>query len=79
MTRFRMPAGEYESRVFMNPTVYTTAGVLGNTALPPTVNLNPSEIQSVAVDAEGNVYTANFWEEAAQDFANGTATMAGTF
>ena len=64
----RLPAGEYEARVFTNPTVYTTAGGLGNTARPPTANLNPSEIDSVAVDAEGNVYTANFWEEAAQDF-----------
>ncbi len=64
----RMPAGDYECRVIVNPTVYTTAGALGNTAQPPTTNQNPSEIQSVAVDAQGNVYTANFWEEAAQDF-----------
>ena len=64
----QMPPGEYECRIILNPTVYTTAGALGNTARPPTVNLNPSEIQSVAVDAEGNVYTANLWEEAAQDF-----------
>ncbi len=65
---FSMPAGEYECRIVSNPTVYTTVGAIGNTARPPTANLNPSEIQSVAVDAEGNVYTANFWEESAQDF-----------
>ena len=64
----QMPPGEYECRIVLNPTIYATAGALGNTARPPTVNLNPSEIQSVAVDAEGHVYTANFWEEAAQDF-----------
>ena len=64
----RMPDGEYECRVILNPTVYTTAGAIGNTALPPTLNQNPSDIQSVAVDAEGYIYTANLWEEAGQDF-----------
>ena len=64
----RMPAGEYEARVTLNPTVYTTAGAIGNTAQPRTKNHNPSDIHSVAADAEGHVYTANFWEEAAQDF-----------
>ena len=64
----RMPAGDYECRVILNPTVYTTAGAIGNTALPSTINQNPTEIQSVAADAQGNIYTANLWEEAAQDF-----------
>jgi sugar lactone lactonase YvrE len=64
----KMPPGKYNARVLQNPTVYTTAGVIGNTAQPPTVNQNPADIESVAVDAAGNIYTANLWEEAAQDF-----------
>jgi FlgD Ig-like domain len=62
------PAGEYECRIILNPTVYKTAGGIGNTSLPPNTNHNPSDIQSVAADVEGHVYTANLWEEAAQDF-----------
>ncbi|OGV52791.1 MAG: hypothetical protein A2X45_00040 [Lentisphaerae bacterium GWF2_50_93] len=63
-----MPPGEYEYRIVQNPAVYTTAGVIGNNARPSTINQNPSAIESVAVDAEGNAYTANMWEEQAQDF-----------
>ena len=64
----RMPAGEYECRIVLNPTIYKTAGGIGNTSVPPNTNHNPSDILSAAADAEGHVYTANLWEEAAQDF-----------
>jgi sugar lactone lactonase YvrE len=64
----KMPPGEYLGRVVLNPTVYITAGAIGNSAQPPTINQNPHHLESVAVDAAGQVYTANLWEEAAQDF-----------
>jgi FlgD Ig-like domain len=64
----QMPPGEYEARVTLNPAIYTNAGNIGNTALPPTVNQNPTEIDSVAADNDGNIYTADVWDEAAQDF-----------
>jgi sugar lactone lactonase YvrE len=64
----KMPPGEYEARVTLNPTVYTNAGNIGNTALPPTIDQNPTQIDSVAADADGNIYTADVWDEAAQDF-----------
>ncbi|MBE2178940.1 MAG: hypothetical protein IAE97_00510 [Chthoniobacterales bacterium] len=63
-----LPPGRYVARVLVNRATYTTAGALGNTAQPPTLNQNPADIVSVAVDADGHIYTANFWEEAAQDF-----------
>ena len=57
-----------ECRIVLNPTIYKTAGGIGNTSVPPNTNHNPSDILSAAADAEGHVYTANLWEEAAQDF-----------
>jgi hypothetical protein len=63
-----MPSGQYEARIVLNPVIYSNIGVIGNTAMPPTIDQNPTQIDSVAVDANGNIYTADFWDEAAQDF-----------
>lgn len=63
-----MAPGEYRVRITVNPADYITAMPIGSSAQPPTRNQNPHHLESVAVDTEGHVYTANLWEEAAQDF-----------
>jgi len=63
-----MPGGTYDARVILNPAVYKNMGAIGNTATPATIDQNPSQIGSVATDATGNVYTADGWDEASQDF-----------
>lgn len=64
-----VPAGAYEYRVLVNQATYKTVGVIGNNATPNTEkNHNPPGLLSIAVDAEGHVYTANDWVEAGQDF-----------
>jgi sugar lactone lactonase YvrE len=64
----RLPDGDYQYRIVQNPAIYITAGTIGNTAIPRGDNQNPTCLMSVVVDAKGNVFTANMWEEAGQDF-----------
>jgi hypothetical protein len=72
------PAGEYRYRVIRNGSKYANVGAIGNSGRPPnTANHTPTGMHSVAVDAEGAIYTANGWDEAGADFkkwdANGTS------
>jgi hypothetical protein len=63
------PRGEYEFRIIANRSRYRNIGTIGNTGQPPTpVGHTPSYMESVAVDDEGSVYTANYWDEAGADF-----------
>ena len=64
----QLPPGRYEARITLDSTIYTNAGNIGNTAQPPTINQNPTQIDSVAADSDGNIYTADEWDEASQDF-----------
>ncbi len=63
------PAGAYTWRVVRNGSVYRNVGVIGNSGLPPDdKGHTPNNLQSVACDAAGAVYTANYWDEAGADF-----------
>ena len=63
------PAGEYRFHVVYNSAQYVNVGAIGNSGLPPDAkNHTPTSILSVACDAQGNVYTANGWDEAGADF-----------
>jgi len=64
-----VPAGDYRWRVVVNGSTYRNVGVIGNNGQPPNAaGHTPNNLQSVAVDAEGAVYTANGWDEAGADF-----------
>lgn len=64
-----LPAGEYHLRVAANRATYTNIGVIGNSGQPPSdKGHTPTNIESVAVDRDGNIYTANGWDEAGADF-----------
>lgn len=64
-----VPAGEYRWRVVTNRATYRNVGVIGNNGQPPnSAGHTPNNLQSVAVDAAGAVYTANGWDEAGADF-----------
>jgi len=63
------PSGEYRFLVIANRATYRNVGAIGNSGLPPNAkNHTPSNIESVTVDAEGAIYTANNWDEAGADF-----------
>ncbi|MGD0092911.1 MAG: FlgD immunoglobulin-like domain containing protein [Planctomycetota bacterium] len=68
------PAGQYSFLVLANRATYQNVGAIGNDGQPPDAkNHTPSNIESVAVDAEGAIYTANNWDEAGADFKKWTA------
>lgn len=63
------PAGDYEFRVVLNDASYRNVGIMGNTGSPANEMQHIQHgVASVAVDAKGNIYTANGWEEAGHDF-----------
>lgn len=63
------PAEAYQYRVVANRSTYVNVGAIGNSGLPPDAHDHtPTGMESVAVDADGNVYTANGWDEAGADF-----------
>lgn len=64
-----MPAGDYQVRVLVNRGSYRNVGAIGNSGKPANAAAHtPTNMESVAVDAEGAVYTANGWDEAGADF-----------
>lgn len=63
------PAGEYRWKVVVNGSTYRNVGTIGNDCRPPNnTGHTPNGMGSVAVDAQGAVYTANGWDEAGADF-----------
>ena len=63
------PAGAYSWRVACNSGSAINVGAIGNSGLPPSAaGHTPANIESVAVDKDGNIYTANGWDEAGADF-----------
>jgi hypothetical protein len=63
------PSGSYHLVVAVNYSVYRNVGVIGNSGKPPNAQGHtPASILSVATDQEGNIYTANGWDEAGADF-----------
>ncbi len=63
------PPGEYRWKVVANRAVYRNVGAIGNSGLPPNSKSHtPTHMHDVAVDAEGAVYTVNYWDEAGADF-----------
>lgn len=64
-----LPPGDYRWKVVANRAVYRNVGAVGNSGLPPTAKAHtPTHMHDVAVDAEGAVYTVNYWDEAGADF-----------
>ncbi|MCY3024670.1 MAG: hypothetical protein NTW87_37335 [Planctomycetota bacterium] len=62
-------AGEYRFLVIANRGTYQNVGAIGNSGRPANdKNHTPSNLESVTVDAEGAIYTANNWDEAGADF-----------
>lgn len=65
----KMAPGTYTVHVVQNLAVYRNVGNLGNTEGAGEKDIcNPSHIEAITSDAAGNIFTANFWEEAGQDF-----------
>jgi sugar lactone lactonase YvrE len=65
----KAPPGEYRFRVIVNPTAYRNVGAIGNDGQPPDASGHtPTNMESVAADADGAVYVANGWDEAGADF-----------
>lgn len=63
------PAGEYAVRLVVNRNTYTNVGAIGGSApSPSTANHVPTNMQSVAVDNTGAIYTADSWDEPGADF-----------
>ncbi len=62
-----VPAGTYTFRVVANHARYRNVSVLGNTGTDELQHIQHGML-SVALDAKGNIYTANGWEEGGQDF-----------
>ena len=63
-----LPPGQYSYTAYVNQSKYSNPGAIGNNAVPSTHNLNPSNIEGIAVDGNGDIFTANMWEEQGQDF-----------
>jgi len=61
------PAGAYTFRVVANRGRYRNVGILGNTGTDELQHIQHGML-AVTVDAKGNIYTANGWEEGGQDF-----------
>jgi len=63
------PKSRYHLRVVVNGSTYRNVGTLGNTGRPPGERQHVQHgVIAVALDAKGNIYTANGWEEAGHDF-----------
>ena len=61
--------GEYGFRVAISRCTYRNVGAIGNSGRAPTPEAHtPAGMVSVAVDADGGIYTANGWDEAGADF-----------
>ena len=67
--RFRRPAaaGDYKFKVVVNRSVWNNVGAIGSDGLNRSGHV-PADMEAVAVDADGAVYTANGWEESGADF-----------
>jgi hypothetical protein len=63
------PAGAYTWRIVRGGSTWRNVGLIGNNGQPPNdKGHTPNNLQSVACDAEGAAYTANYWDEAGADF-----------
>ena len=67
-----------------NPGRYENVAAIGNTGVPPNPDGHvPVSIASVAIDADGAVFSANGWDEAGHDWkkwdAAGRAVMHANF
>jgi hypothetical protein len=63
------PAGEYHYQIIANRAAYVNVGAIGNSGQPAdAAGHTPTHMAAVAVDDDGNVYTANGWDEAGADF-----------
>ncbi|HUW33251.1 MAG TPA: FlgD immunoglobulin-like domain containing protein, partial [Planctomycetota bacterium] len=76
-----LPPGSYEVRVAIGSPAYASMGVIGNNGIGSSMQ---SATEDVRVDpASGDIFTANTWEEAGQDFkrvdANGKYVMDAKF
>lgn len=61
--------GLYHLVVSISHFTYRNVGVIGNSGQPPNAQGHtPAGILNVATDSEGNIYTANGWDEAGADF-----------
>ncbi|MFW6058920.1 MAG: FlgD immunoglobulin-like domain containing protein [Phycisphaeraceae bacterium] len=59
----------YTFRVVVNRSTYKNVGVLGNTGDPPNrMQHIQHDMRDVCVGDDGNIYTANGWEEIGHDF-----------
>ncbi|HEY3320724.1 MAG TPA: hypothetical protein VGP72_09695 [Planctomycetota bacterium] len=67
--RASVPAEKYTFKVVANYAKYENVGAIGNSGLPANAaNHTPTNMESVAVDSTGAIYTANWWDEAGADF-----------
>jgi hypothetical protein len=56
-------------RIVANRATYANVGAIGNSGrTPDAAGHTPTNMEAVAVDRDGNVYTANGWDEAGADF-----------
>ena len=61
--------GPYEVRIISNAGQYRNVAAIGNTGFPPDPDGHiPVGVQSVAIDEEGSIYSANGWDEAGHDW-----------
>ncbi len=64
-----VPARDYHFKVAANRAIYRNVGAIGNSGLPPDPQHHtPASMLSVTVDSDGNIYSANGWDEAGADF-----------
>ena len=80
----KAPPGRYELRLVTNPGRYENVAAIGNSGVPPNPDGHvPVSIASVAIDADGAVFSANGWDEAGHDWkkwdAAGRAVMHANF
>lgn len=78
------PPGKYELRLVTNNGRYENVAAIGNTGTPPNPDGHvPMSTQSVVVDRDGAVFTANGWDEAGHDWKkwdrDGRAVMHANF
>jgi len=63
------PRGAYELRIVSNAGRYENVAAIGNSGSPPDADGHvPMSVQSVAIDSDGSVLTANGWDEAGHDW-----------
>ena len=64
-----VPAGDYRLRVVANAGAYRNVAAIGNTGTPPNADTHtPTGIQSLCVDRDGCIWSANGWDEAGHDW-----------